>query len=59
MNVHEKILKQGKEAGATPDQVASAIAWAERAADAKGFDSWVTEATRESVRKYCAFRNRN
>ncbi len=59
MNVLEKILKQGKEAGATPEQLASALAFGERAADAQGFDSPVTEYARKSAKKYAVARNRN
>jgi hypothetical protein len=57
----EKFLKQSKQAGPTPTELWRARAFAEKAADAQGLGPRgdFTESTRESVRKYCAARNRN
>lgn len=73
MNV-EKFLKQQKENGPTPEQMARARAFAEKAATARfgprkdgrifneaGYLASLktTESARKSAEKYCAFRNRN
>jgi capsule polysaccharide export protein KpsE/RkpR len=70
----EQFLKQQKDKNRpTPEALASAHAFAERAADAQGFAPRArefneaaylaslksTEAARESAKRYCAFRNRN
>ncbi len=79
MSPLEKFLKEQKEQkqkenGATPEELSSARAFAERAAtarfgprkDGRVFNEAAylaslktTESVRESVRKYCAARNRN